>query len=146
MALHQPWDMWCGLPQGSCFGPLLFSVFINKLPFLKKSNIAIYVDDSTIYATAPLIGELNSILQEELNSVAEWICNNKLTLSVGKTKSILFCSKYQFKPELTITLNIINISVEHVYETNVLGVMLDYNLLWSKQTDIVVGKMGRGVS
>ena len=118
----------CGLPQGSCLGWLLFSVFINELPLvLKKSNIAIYADDSTIYATAPLIGELNNILQEALNSAAKWIGNNKFIINVGKTKSILFCSKYHFKPELTLT-NINNILVEHVCETNVLGVTFDHNL------------------
>ena len=58
----------------------------------------------------------------------------------------MFCSKYQFKPELTLTLNTNNILVEHVCETNVLGVTFDHNLSWSKQIDTVVGKMGRGVS
>lgn len=36
----------CDIPQGTCLGPLLTSVFINNLPSaLKNSEITMYADD-----------------------------------------------------------------------------------------------------
>lgn len=43
----------CGLPQGSCLGPLLFSVFTNELSWTTKcAKTVIFADDSTLYYSA----------------------------------------------------------------------------------------------
>jgi hypothetical protein len=38
------------------------------------------------------------------------------------------------------------VTVEQVEETKLLGVILDFKLPWSKHTDSMVVKMGRGLS
>lgn len=64
----------CGVPQGSCLGPLLFSIFVNDLPLvLDRTKIAMYADDSTIYAAESSTVELNNKLQYDLRLVAEWV-------------------------------------------------------------------------
>ena len=96
----------CGVPQGSCLGPLLFSIFINDLPLLlQKSLISMYADDSTIYVAGLNTVEIKRILDNELNLVIRWIEANKLALNVGKTKSILIGTRYQLSSEPKLNLS-----------------------------------------
>ena len=46
----------CGVPQGSCLGPLLYSIFVNDMPYvLKNAGMGIYADDTTMYVSSESI-------------------------------------------------------------------------------------------
>ena len=70
-----------GIPQGSCLGPLLFSIFTNDMPLtLSKARVSMYADDSTIYTSATTTTEMTATLKKEMQLVSEWVARNKLAL------------------------------------------------------------------
>ena len=86
--------MSCGIPQGSCLGPLLFSVFISDLPYVvKNADVVMYADACTLFCALPTSAELCENLQVELHNITNWVRANKLALNIVKTKSIIFGSK-----------------------------------------------------
>lgn len=62
----------CGVPQGSCLGPLLYSIFTNDMPFaLREASLAMFADDSTVPMSSSSVEELNVLLQNEIVLIAD---------------------------------------------------------------------------
>ena len=83
----------CGVPQGSCLGPLLFLVYINDLPScLKNSLVSMYADDTSIYYASESVSEINQAVNADLEALKGWLERNKLSLNVAKTDAMIIGS------------------------------------------------------
>lgn len=137
----------CGVPQGSCLGPLLYTIFTNDMPFvLDKSRCTLFADDSTVYYASNSLLELNNTLQSELKLLLDWISENRLVLNVAKTKSIVFTARNATKEVSQLCLSLKDSNIEQVQEAVLLGVTLDGQLTWEKHIEHIVKKMGRGIA
>ena len=139
--------IYTGIPQGSCLGPLLFTIFTNDMPLvLDRANIAMYSDDTTLYMSATNVEDLSVALNKELQYISEWVVNNRMVLNISKTKAIVFGSQHMLKSKPKLCLHLRDVEITQVDETKLLGVTLDSQLTWSTHIENITKKMGGGLS
>ena len=92
----QEYPVNAGVPQGSILCHTLFLLYINDLPDDVICDIAIYVDDTTLYCKydqesdlwqqLELASELESDLQDTVDRGRKWLVD----FSAGTTRLVLF--------------------------------------------------------
>ena len=130
----------CGVPQGSILGPLLFLIYVNDMKAAVKCKLLLYVDDSALLVSGKDVSEVERTLSMELGAVSEWLCENRLSLHLGKTQSILFGSKKRLTicSELHITCDGCVIGSE--CEVTYLGTILDQTLSGTSTARAIITK------
>ena len=117
-----------GVPQGSVLGPKLFTLFINDIKhFNPFTNLALYADDTAIYATSFSAVVANTQIQIHANEITKYLKKWKINLNPNKTENILYTRKYKDNKifsQLTIDKQKIPIQNEVKY----LGIHLDKRL------------------
>ena len=58
-----------------------------------KNKLLLYADDSAILVAGKDRSFIEKELSDELQSVSQWLIDNKLSLHLGKTEANLFGSK-----------------------------------------------------
>ena len=130
----------CGVPQGSILGSLLLLVYVNDMKAAVKCKLLLYADDSALLVSGKDVLEIEKILSVELGAVNQWLCENRLSLHLGKTQSILFGSKKRISKcsELHVTCKGSVIGSES--EVTYLGAILDQTLSGASTARSVITK------
>ena len=105
-----------------------------------KNKLLLYADDSGILVSGKDISHVEKLLTESLGLVSQCLIDNKLSLHLGKTESILFGSKYKIKsnPNLNVTCN--SSVIEPTTNVKYLGATLDQSLYFDSMACSVLKK------
>ena len=77
----------CGIPQGSCLGPLLFIFYLNDLEeCLQSSRASSYADDTSLTIASSDPAKLVDDAHHELLNISEWMRVNKLSPNPKQTE------------------------------------------------------------
>ena len=137
-------DVTCGVPQGSCLGPLLFLIYINDFRLcLTDTSCGHFADDTFIIFSSKKPKTIETVVNHELKSVVKWLRLNKLSLNAGKTELIFFRSNRHPLDYSKISIKLNGVKLTPVSFIKYLGMLIDQHLNWNHHIDELCKKLSR---
>ncbi len=113
-----------------------------------------FADDTNILISGKNLNEVLCKGNATLSAVYDWLCANKLSLNISKTKAMLFRTAQTNVPtDLSTALSLNGEPINFVKQFEFLGVIFDQNLSWKhhmlsvknkiQATSIVISKIRR---
>ena len=95
-----------GVAQDSTLGPLLFSLYINDLPYSINCKPLFFADDTCLVYSSPTPSMQNTAINQDLQNISIWFKANKLTLNSSISNVLTINPKISKAPPiLNVTLN-----------------------------------------
>ena len=98
------------------------------------------MDDSILKVSSKSIEEIERKLNDNMLGLSHWLYDNKLSLHLGKTKSIIFASKSLLRKHKSINIACGDSKVGSGDSVKYLGANLDQSLTGEIMADNVIKK------
>ena len=118
----------CGVPQGSILRPILFNIYVNDIVSSIQCKLLLYADDSCLIVSNKDKNIIESTLSSQIENLSKWLIDNKLSLHLGKTESILFGSKSKLKKCSKLDISCNGIPIASKTQVKYLGALLDQSI------------------
>ena len=137
--LSKKFDLNCGVPQGSCLGPLLFTIYTSSLLDVVEKylpSVHCYADDTQLYVSfrpadeTDETGHLDAITAINccIKAIGCWMRENKLLLNEEKTEFLLIGTKQQLAKVDIGHIKVGKVNIAPHSPVKNLGVWFDSNL------------------
>ena len=104
-----------GVPQGSVLGPSLFLFNFNPIAnSFVDSKPSLYADDIEAHCSHSNLDLAQSMINQDLQRVDQWLADNKMIPNVKKTKSMLIGSRQALKKANKIEIYLDNEELDEV--------------------------------
>ena len=121
-----------GIPQGSVLGPTLFVLFINDLPQVVESPVALFADDTKVFREIQS-DEDRQKLQQDIDELLIWSKKWQLPFNESKCK-VMHYGKTNRKADY----NLGGVNIKEVSEEKDIGVTFDQQLSFGTNASKVV--------
>jgi hypothetical protein len=132
-----PREIQAGVPQGSVLAPTLYSLYINDTSRTPGIHLALFADDTYIYATDRKENYVFRKLQRGLNAMEEWSEQWNIKINEDKTRAVYFSKKLR-RVEAYLTLR--GRTITFVNDVKYLGVTFDRRITWRTHIDLNITK------
>ena len=125
-----------GVPQGSCLGPLLFTIYSSKLFQVIRNHLPdahAYADDSELYLSFKPDSQVSQdealdAMERCVDDIRTWMIMDKLKMKEGKTEFLVFGTKQQLCKVNIDHLTVGGSKINSTSAAKTLGTWLDSNL------------------
>ncbi|CAK9799286.1 Probable RNA-directed DNA polymerase from transposon BS [Anthophora plagiata] len=118
-----------GVPQGSVLGPQLFKIYLNDIPEFQKTKMALFADDTALYAHSFNAIVAAKQIQIHIYELQKYYDKWKIQINPDKTKVIVF-SKKRKESKIFTPITLYNKKTTTLNSVKYLGVHLDSKLTY----------------
>lgn len=93
------------LPQGSKLGPILFNIYVvYDISQSTRTNIALFVDDTTIFTESRDTEAITTDLQAHVHTISDWCKKWRIKINASKSIGVIFSIR-RYRPQLNFSSN-----------------------------------------
>ena len=135
----------CAVLQGSVLRPPFFLFCIND--FNNSSNqldLYPFADDTNLFYAHKILLEVQTTVNNELFEVFSWLCANKPSVNIKKSRDVISCTP-QTLVNYSTNLKINNQALMHKNCIKYLGIMIYSHLNWKSQVSYISKTIKRNI-
>ena len=137
----------CGIPHGSCLGPLIFLLYANDFEnCLEYTTPNMYADDTCVTIASENLNDLITDVKNELENISTWMRINKISLNASKSEFMVVGHRRKLNRVHNEVPNLVlnNEVIKRIEKIKYLGININESLNWEEQYKTVKNKLKGG--